>query len=249
MTKRTLMILLAAAISGYALLSPLQASATTLDQSYNPYVTLEAPVTNLDWWGQSFTAGITGSLDKVGTLIFQEPGTTSNLQFTLFPIINNQALVSQGISMNIPNFQIPVGYGVTGKYSLADMMTIDLSQYNFQVVAGSEYGMLVHSSNNPVFSAVGYTPTSTINWLGGCVNNQIVQCNVGNATYDGYARGSPLQTYAPLINFAVSPRTDSDLAFATYVTAVPEPSEYMLMLMGLGLTGYIARRRKDKAQI
>lgn len=40
------------------------------------------------------------------------------------------------------------------------------------------------------------------------------------------------------------PITIADL---TSVTAVPEPSEYMLMLMGIGLTGVFAARRKNKS--
>lgn len=189
--------------------------------------------------GQSFTAGLTGNLDKVGALIMQETGVTADMRFTLFSIINNEPLVSQGISLNIPNSKIPVGNGNPGNYSLNDMMTIDLSQYNFQVVAGMEYGMLVHSS-------IGPKQHPMINWFGGCGNNQSVQCGYNNGTTDTNLAGTPLAIgiNGPLTNFIVGPYPVFDFAFATYVTPVPEPESYAMMLTCLSLMGFVARRRK-----
>lgn len=238
--KKVSMLKAILGLVSFLLCSP-QVFAVQLDQFYMPNLSSVIQARSIDWQGQSFTAGVSGILDGVGALIRKENGVTADLDFILFPIIGNMALVSQGVTLSIPTSLIPVGnFGASQPYTLADMMFINLASSNFQVTAGSQYGMLVHST-------IGFNERPMINWFAGCGNNSSVQCGFSNVSFDGYTLGSPLQTNVPLTDFPNYVRTDFDLTFATYVIApVPEPETYAMMLVGIYLIGGIAKRRGVK---
>ena len=102
---------------------------------------------------------------------------------------------------------------------------------------GSAFNLTIDSS---VFAAVGYDNTS----------------NTGPATFSDLAAADFLHTVTltnadvrdragnPITNFTIT--TGSGRAFLPLVApAVPEPESYAMLMAGLGLLGFVARRRKQ----
>jgi hypothetical protein len=114
-------------------------------------------------------------------------------------------------------------FGVPGLF----MYTADFSLYNtFSIAAGTEYWLTVANSAN------GWDWAEALS--GPTVGSE--NFNAHRSTGPGCTDGGP----------HCGPWTDIHTDFAMQVTAVPEPETYALILGGLGLIGFLGRRRKSR---
>lgn len=85
-----------------------------------------------------------------------------------------------------------------------------------------------------------YTPGSTANFSITLSNVAVGNNTVGVTTYFGYGAATAQSASNQYGNYSTFTGT-----FASPVAAVPEPETYAMMLAGLGLVGFLARRRKS----
>ena len=85
-----------------------------------------------------------------------------------------------------------------------------------------------------------YTPGSTANFSITLSNVSVGSNTVGVSTYFGYGAATAQSASNQYGNYSTFTGT-----FASPVAAVPEPETYAMMLAGLGLVGFMARRRKS----
>ncbi|WP_086146580.1 PEP-CTERM sorting domain-containing protein [Janthinobacterium sp. GW458P] len=88
-----------------------------------------------------------------------------------------------------------------------------------------------------------YTPGSTANFSITLSNVAVGANTVGVSTYFGYGAATAQSASNQYGNYSTFTGT-----FASPVAAVPEPETYAMMLAGLGLVGFMARRRKAGQQ-
>jgi len=109
-------------------------------------------------------------------------------------------------------------------------------------------GVSVVSANN---SDVNY-PSDSFTWAIGNGSNHLTAGEsvswTASTLNKSWLQGAPLGTFAlNVFNNPVGNHNTVDSWYqATAVTAVPEPETYGMMLVGLGLMGFIARRRKGE---
>ena len=202
-------------------------AAVILDQFHSPQITSVVQARSYDYQGQTFTVGVDGKLDSIRLAMgnYQVPPEIE-AQFYLAPIFENVALFSQAVSLNIPSTIIPPN----GDFSFGTWVTLDFSAFNIQVAAGDEYALVFHSSIP--FEETGGPSAKQINWFAG---------NPGT-----YAFGTPIGIN-PFQDTPIVVRNDFDHAFATYVSTVPEPSTWALLILGFGMVGFSLRRQRRKA--
>jgi hypothetical protein len=218
-------------------------SAAVVDQSYLPTITIGSEAETPSYGsavGQSFAVGIAGQLDGISILLARDPGVTWSIEFDVFQIVNQQAVNIDRINIpyqNIPLYGNPEGAGSTAATYLSSMTLVDLTSLNILLKQGQEWGFALRDNFGP-----GY-PVSAF-YFGGCENNEIVQCNPGNGTYNGYAGGS----FIYLMNDTnlVENNPTFSLAFQTEVSPTPVPAALPLFATGLGALGLLGWRRKRK---
>jgi hypothetical protein len=208
-----------------------RASATVIDQSYLPLVTVVAQARLEDYQGQSFAIGITGQLELVRVLMGREDSAVQDLQLYIF---QEQGNTAQNIhQVTIPYQNIPIGGGVdypSNYYSR--MLAVDLTSLNIFVQQGQQWGFAVHSD----------IPNGTpqINLFYGCENSASETCG-GPNTFNGYAGGSRI-AFSSFDSIAADPTISA--AFETEISAVPEPSTWAMMILGFAGVGFMAYRRR-----
>jgi hypothetical protein len=219
---------------------PAQGAPIVLDQSYLPYATVAAQARSIDYWGQAFTVGLTGLLDRVELAIARTPDIAEDMDFHLFRIVDGIADFPSLADVIVANAAIPVGGGQVHQITPTELLPIDLSGFAIQVHAGDLLGMVVHSAVPPLGSG-------QINWLGGCNNNTVVTCG-NTGTSDGYTRGFPVALRS-LSDTPIFVRTDADFGFQTHVAqTVPEPSSLLFGLGAAAVTAVAVRRRRKRGR-
>jgi hypothetical protein len=114
------------------------------------------------------------------------------------------------------------------------------------------FGLQFAHSTGIIASPTVSNSTNTTNLPGGLSETAHTMFNVGNfdnGYYSGITSGTREELIAAIGNTSNWTRSNSDTATTNWdtsftVTAVPEAETYALMLAGLGLVGFMARRRK-----
>ncbi|MBX9664394.1 PEPxxWA-CTERM sorting domain-containing protein [Novosphingobium sp.] len=167
---------------------------------------------------QTFTAGISGLLSKVDLMI----GGVADSAMTLMIRPVNAGVIDPNNANALASFSIASPKWGTPFYPIS---TFDVSSAGVIVAAGQQYALSL-SSNTSIFA--GWAGPDTTPYAGG---------SAWGRTSTTSAWGNPVGT-------------SGDLLFATYVddspavTAVPEPSVWVLMVIGFGLVGGAMRRRR-----
>lgn len=208
------------------------ANATVyLDQLNNTLTPLNQfsplPVNNKDLFGQSFTVGRAGTLDSIKVPVFNFGAPNFDLTFYLSPIANSGiSLHSKVYSVDFNSADIQ-SLGASQNISdVAGWLKIDFSSFNIAVQPGDRYG-LVFGGNTP-FVTPG--PDGTVSWL---------------LSLDNFASenlldfGSGLRDYSYQGGFLPY----HSAGIATYISGVPEPSAWIMLILGFGGIGFMLRGR------
>ena len=180
---------------------------------------------------QSFTAGITGTLDKVTLPVYEDVIITpdnkdewykNNLTVTIL----NSKLAVLGSTV-IPAALIPTIFNSNAMQNALDVNSV----FRLSVTRGSLYYIAVQANKVVPTDYAG----NGLSWF---------------ATVADYPKGDPYGSY----NGSLFPffNRNYDLEFRTYVTptralVVPEPSTWAMMLVGLAGLGYAGYRASRKS--
>ena len=128
--------------------------------------------------------------------------------------------------------------GAPGFWSQGSSSQLDLGGNGSQnLVAPAGYAAYTWWGQN---TQSVYTPGSTANFSITLSNVAVGSNTVGVSTYFGYGAATAQSASNQYGNYSTFTGT-----FASPVAAVPEPETYAMLLAGLGLVGFMARRRKS----
>lgn len=131
-----------------------------------------------------------------------------------------------------------LNYGITDASATIGNGSID-NRLAIDVLAGQMTG------NN--FLATSYitsnSASATVFWSGAATETRSVNIGAQNANLLGL--GVTLSSLLTQSGTGISTSTLDKVMFGVNVSAVPEPETYAMMLAGLGLIGFAARRRKQ----
>ena len=216
---RCALILVTLAASGIA--------SAALNYDYTNKVLFDSS-TNLYWSsGSKDSAGWQVATGQQLTDLFSEVGS-----FSFIPFLNNPATFSNVVADLVLFFSTgaPSPRPIAGILPLGDLG--NFSAICFTVCV--DYGVMQWASNGPLdadgfdMKGFGYSGSADVglnDWVTGAVSS------IGSY---GSPWGRPLPSDA--VFFLVST-----------TNPVPEPETYAMLLAGLGLLGFVARRRKQKA--
>lgn len=200
-----------------------------IDQVYEPPVSAALVVNGSNagqpfWLGQTFTAGLTGTLASVDLAIWRAQAVDFGLILKLFDA-NGLTLGAELGALAIDAGSIPVGYQGNeipppGVSTLGTR--VDLSSLGIHVEAGSSYALVVSALRTEPVTL--QTPLMT--WYGSLWSPGAI---------DHYPGGERGYTYASALGpgdslFPTEPL--EDLGFRTYVATVPEVSTAWLSALG-----------------
>src|SRR5882672_3058734 len=119
--------------------------------------------------------------------------------------------------------------------------------YDAFVVTISSTGFYWNSSpSDPVLNSASTWVWGGTSWNDGVKENNV--CNVGCLETISLAGGPQTVYVSVVLDTATSPQTDNQHPSygSFHVTPVPEPEIYAMLAAGLGLMGFVARRRKQQ---
>ena len=206
-------------------------AATVIDQdfliewnSFNQF--------NENPFAQTFTVGVTGQLEQID-LVLSQLDPTGNLvnevqnTFNGSPIADNPNVLA---SLLIPLNQLPSSSpGGTGP----GVVNIDLSSANLSVTAGDEFAIVLHKDQG------GLTGQYGVAWFGSS------DPNLSYSNGSGWMLGAEGPGCGDIIIFGdTTPPTGdcwpawiesstSNYTFKTYVSTIPLPPTFVLLLSGL----------------
>jgi hypothetical protein len=117
-------------------------------------------------------------------------------------------------------------------------------RYDFTLTGTSSLLGLLSGFNGTDFGGVTFNNFSLVNSAGLSLDGTKVLDQNGVQTWRLAARPLVADTYHLLVSGSVLNAKATSYVGAVAVSAVPEPQTYALLAGGLGLLGYVARRRK-----
>lgn len=215
---------------GFSALQPARAVAI-LDQYYDlAGMNLFSVARNVDYRGQTFTVGITGKLDSIRVPLGYNQSVLEPIHFFLAPIASNTILFSQSVELTIPSTDASSIYYNNGP-SFSDWTILDFSPFDIDVQAGDQFA-LVFSAPVSIAQTEQIPTPIQIGWFAHAANSYAGGTGLAVSTFDDQpVNGGPW-----------------DQGFATYVSAVPEPSTWVTMIIGFGAIGFSLRRARAAKQ-
>lgn len=140
------------------------------------------------------------------------------------------------LSQGAGSFARTIGAGNAGN-TFAD-------RYDFTLTGTSSLVALLSGFDGAGFGGVNFSNFSLVNSAGLSMDGTKVVDQGGVLTWHLSAQPLVADTYHLLVSGSVLNARPTSYVGAVEVTAVPEPQTYALLAGGLGLLGYVARRRK-----
>ena len=208
--------------------SSVTSAAPIVDQDYDPSLNLEAVINSTYDRAQTFTVGVTGTLDSVDVLIFRNPAYSDALYVDVRPTLGGVPLESDASALaaaTVAGASIPASTG---------FLNVDLSSASLAVTAGDLLAIVLRNDTTTTS-----TTTSAYGWRGHTVN-----AGGGNPA-QAYAGGAGY--YRTTGTWTAITSVPHDLGFRTYVeaTVVPVPAAAWMglsLLTGIGGIGAIRRK-------
>lgn len=172
---------------------------------------------NLADWAQTFTVGISGTLTGLDLRIGRQPTTQQPLLYDLRTTSGNAPTESDAgasvlVSGQLQASEVPTDFELSAPPNA--FVHIDLSGAALQVSAGDVLAIVLRSDN----------PGTAYRWFGVGGPPSIPRYSGGDSYHRHLAGWNKLAE-------------NGDNAFRTYVSAVPEPSCSVLVLMGSAMIG------------
>ena len=195
-------------------------------------------VSGADGWdlGQTFTAGLTGTLSRVDLQSYAL-GAATSYTLTLY----NGNLTDIGAT---PVSSVTFSSSQTlASFNAGGVVSADVSSLDFTVAAGSVYSykLTAAQTGSPSSSRLGFAigTYDGVDDNGDPINLQLNSYAGGRSYRETFTNGAT-PGWDTTGNFA------NDRGFATYVnvTPAPEPGEWAMMGAGLAIVGGFAKRRQ-----
>ena len=200
-------------------------AAVVLDQQHN-FASAVADSTNgnISELGQTFTVGVTGTLDHIDVLMFRLLDIFDPTGDPRLNLYNTAAGVPTGAALAtslVPEAQVPV--------NAAGFVTFDLSAAGISVVAGDvlAFGISTLSDPQPYF----------------------LPNDVDTGAVDDYGTGAAFRRFINPVTAWQPLAPSQDHGFRTFVNAVPEPSAFVLASIALfGVARLVPRRKRESVR-
>jgi hypothetical protein len=215
------------------------ANATAiLDQSFLPGYLSNYGVRDIDWQGQSFTAGQTGLLSQIDYGMWRtEELNLAPVELKILSLDADGLVLSESDSLLIDVSTIPswqAGSCTSIDPGDASCFTkMNLRSLGINVILGASYAFILTSDRY------------NSDW-----SHLDVAAGNGSLLYDG---GNPWaynsSDEGPFVGRTWGYRNDFDVAFQTFVDVAPVPVPGTLALLGAGLLGWVGVKRSRRGGV